>query len=1218
MGKRTIKKVLKRGSIISLSIAIVAILSLVFVIKYRIKSVIKEVVRQETKGVYELDFSKISIDFIKGRVKLNAVDLKPAPTYPDKKDYRLTIGHLYFSLASWNQLLFHRKLFVDSLVLNAPDLTIFQRLAQKNNNGLTPIQEIFRSLENISETFKVHVLEINSGRVDVYRKTNDAPVIIDHISFRIENFGQKKKNNTHLRYADNVTLNIARQHWVFSSGQVIKFGNLFFSGKDQTFLVDSCSISMAPDNRGHRTSLFAEKLLFRTNELVSVFDKNELNIDTLYCKSPVLSVAMPADKKDNDTVSDLNESIHQLPVNVNIKFINIENGQIHLASADNKRSYTGKKTNLKIYGLNLGHNPVPVIHTGRIDLNLHEISFATRDSLYLLTVNEFRFDSNNLVCRNAILKPSAKAKGYLKSINLPAFTLIDISLNDLLEKRLKALVAVIDKPQFFFASRTARKKAIEYGIPVNKFYNTIKDLAQLIDVHWLTIKDGTLDYNPLGSSAPELSLKNIDVEINLGGLLNSSSIRETRQSIHTLSIGSINLAKDKINADLNNFFIDGSREIGTLGSLAVQLSAGIRFKAANLYWEGFSWEDFVRNKSIHIDTLNIPSLGFWAWAVPGERVNNTGGLHPLSINKLNIGEAVIDVKTVNNAEVRTTAGRIAIEGLHTAGNAFFWQKLHARADSIFFRGEHKQLAVQQLNLTTDGESALQNMQYRDSTNKVTIPEVKFQLRLNNSAPEELEFPFLSIYRPEIIVSPSQQGRRPVTNKLATGFTPFRIGKLNIIDGFFKYQPSNGPLNVSTRFSVHTQSGGMEKSNKNALVFNKVILNVDSLTLAKPVMHGLLEIRDLRGGLTGYPLTVNFNSDNVQLKDLINSLYITGGRLLYNDSTSIVSVSNITGNGKAGALGFRDVSIRPKNSLKTFLNTSLWQKDYLSFRCDSIGLQHINNLALLNDTVLAIRRIYLQNPHLSSFRNKNIAFQHGIEKLMPTKLLAALKIPVQIDSVQIKGASVDVHEVSVATKREGIVQLRDLNATLKKIVSRPTEHDSLVLEVMGQVLNYKIRAFRYAESYHDSLSGFTMQYGISPMQLSHLTEVTNPLSAIAITNGQADTLYATLSGNKYAASGELDFYYHNLKVRLLNKEDTLKKSVLLSLKTLLANGLIRSNNQKQARLFFIRDRERFVFNYWVKTLFSGFVTSTGLKRNRKYDKLYKEAAKKYSMPAVQND
>src|SRR5690242_12043028 len=99
-----VKKVLKRAGIITFVMVIVILLPLIFIIKYRIKSVIKEVVRQETNGTYELDFSKISIDFLKGMVKLNAVALKPARTETDKKDYQLTVSHLYFSLASWNQL----------------------------------------------------------------------------------------------------------------------------------------------------------------------------------------------------------------------------------------------------------------------------------------------------------------------------------------------------------------------------------------------------------------------------------------------------------------------------------------------------------------------------------------------------------------------------------------------------------------------------------------------------------------------------------------------------------------------------------------------------------------------------------------------------------------------------------------------------------------------------------------------------------------------------------------------------------------------------------------------------------------------------------------------------------------------------------------------------------------------------------------------------------
>lgn len=1158
-------------------IAVLIVLSLIFIIKYRIKSVIREVVRRETKGVYKLDFSKISIDFLKGKVKLNAVDFKPVS--PDMKDYRFTISHLYFSLDSWNQLFFHRKLFVDSLQINAPEITIYQQPALKNKSGLGPIQEIFRSLQNISDIFKVHVLEINRGNMTIYRETNNAPIVIRDINFRVENFGQKKNENTHLRFSDNITLRIGKQNWIFPSRQIVKFSNLYFSGKDQTFQVDSCSINMAPDNWGRRTSLFAVTLLFRIDELTSVFDRNELNIDTLYCKSPVLSVAMRAGKKDKDTVSDLNESIHQLPGNINIRFINIENGQIHLASSDNNRSYTGKKTNLKIYGLSIGHNPGPVIHTGRIDLNLHEISFATRDSLYLLTVNEFRFDSNNLVCRNAYLKPSVRAKGYLKAITLPAFTLVDISLNDLLEKRLKAQVAIIEKPQFFFAAGATRKKAVEFGIPVNKFYNTIKDLAQLIDVRWLTIKDGTLSYIPRGSSSPELSLRNIDVEINLVGMLNSSSIGETRQTIHALSIGSINLEKDNIRAGLTNFFINASREIGKLGSLAVQLKDGTQFNAANLYWEGFSWENFIKNKRITVDTLNVPSLTLMALLTPGQSQGTRSGLQPLTINKLTIGKAVVNVRSADNEEVGATVNRVALDGLRTSGNLFFWQKLSGRVDSLYLKDESRQLTIQQLNILDYGESVVQNILYSDGINQVKIPRMKFQLQLNNSHLAACRFPTLDIF-----------------------------------DGRLYYQQTGEWENLSARFDVHLQAARLENGSK-ALVADNFFLKVDSLTADKPMRYGAVAVRDLCGSIRDYPLMVYFNKGNAHLKKVIDNLHITGGRLSYNDSAVIASVSAITGNGKEGALSFREVVIKPKKSLETSLKTAVWQKDYLTFNCDSISLQQVNNQALLNDSALDLGYVYLQHPRLSTFRNKNMPFQHGIEKLMPTRLLAGIKIPVQIDSVQIRDGVIDVHEVSVITKREGVVPIKKLNAVLRNITSRPQANDSLLLDASAQVLDYNIRTFRYAESYQDSLSRFNMEYAVSPMQLSHVTAVTNPLSAIAVTRGQADTLYARVWGNKYAAFGEINFIYHNLRIRLLNKDDTLKKSLKLTIKSLLANRLIRSRNRDQDQLFFVRDRERFVFNYWVKTLFSGIVTSTGVKKNRKYKKMYNEAKEKYSLPAA---
>jgi hypothetical protein len=683
-----------------------------------------------------------------------------------------------------------------------------------------------------------------------------------------------------------------------------------------------------------------------------------------------------------------------------------------------------------------------------------------------------------------------------------------------------------------------------------------------------------------------------------------------------VNIGTLYLSRGNTSVEIKDFFINGKLELGKLKSLQVQLAAGIQFSAANLYWERFSWDDFVRNKSIHIDTLNIPTLHFLMRSPEKQPVVNKAVLPPFAINKLHIGKSVIDWRTVNNLEIRSNLTNITWKDLATAGNVFTWQSLDAGANNLFIKQDDKQVDVQSLQIAIPGNSGMQHIEYRDPANRVTIPAIKFQVRIHSTSLKELELPFFSLYQPEIMISRSPAGPRLVKENKGLFFIPVHIGELEIINGQFSYRQRDDPLNIAAHFGVNIQHVAIGGMNDRAVTLTGLLsAQWNDATLIKPVPHGLVEIGNGSGQVTGYPLSVSFGGDNAALKSIVNYVRVTDGRLLYTDSTTTASVSKITGDGKEGTLALQDVEIKPRQSLEAFLNTSFWQKDYLTFHSDNIEMNGINNQALLQDAALVIRSVHLQNPAISTFRNKNIPFQHGVEKLMPTKLLAGIKVPVQIDSVQIQDASIDVHEVSVITKREGLVPIKKLNALFSHVTSRPREKDSLLLNASAQVLDYDIRTFRYAESYLDSLSRFNMNYGIAPMQLSHLTAVTNPLSAIAVTRGQADTLYARVSGNKYAAFGEINFYYNNLRVQLLNKEDTLKKSLLLNLETLLANGLIKSKNHNQDQIFFIRDRERFVFNYWVKTLFSGFVTSAGVKSNSKYKKMYSEAAAKYSLPAA---
>ena len=135
-----------------------------------------------------------------------------------------------------------------------------------------------------------------------------------------------------------------------------------------------------------------------------------------------------------------------------------------------------------------------------------------------------------------------------------------------------------------------------------------------------------------------------------------------------------------------------------------------------------------------------------------------------------------------------------------------------------------------------------------------------------------------------------------------------------------------------------------------------------------------------------------------------------------------------------------------------------------------------------------------------------------------------------------------------------------------------------------------------------------------VSLTDFTRITNPLAAIEVTNGRCDTMIARISGNKYASVGQMQFYYHGLKINLLNHEDTLNKRLSLAFVNFIANSfVIKTNNRKRSTIFFVRDQEKFVFSYWIKMIFSGILTSAGIKSNRKYYKQYRNMKYQYTLP-----
>lgn len=376
----------------------------------------------------------------------------------------------------------------------------------------------------------------------------------------------------------------------------------------------------------------------------------------------------------------------------------------------------------------------------------------------------------------------------------------------------------------------------------------------------------------------------------------------------------------------------------------------------------------------------------------------------------------------------------------------------------------------------------------------------------------------------------------------------------------------------------------------------------------------LDVSNFSGSLEPMPLNVGAGK-KFQWKELMNWANVSNAKISFSDSVKDISIGNASWNAASRELRTDTITLQPRSSAGEYLSKADWQTDYIRLKGGSAVLSGIDFDSWRKDSVFTLKKAGLQNFSVEVSRDKTIPFQHGINKPMPTQLIQSIQTRFHIDSVEVLNSNVYYHEFSNITHREGVVPIENIDATIINLKNDHTSiADTLIVRGKAQFLNTRIRKFRYQEVYNDSLSPFTLAMRATSVSLTDFTRITNPLVAVDVTSGRCDTMIARISGNKYASIGQMQFYYHDLKINVLNHEDTLNRRLSLAFVNFIANSfVIKTNNRKHSTIFFVRDQEKFVFNYWIKTILSGILTSAGIKSNRKYYKQYRSIKNQYRLP-----
>jgi hypothetical protein len=318
---------------------------------------------------------------------------------------------------------------------------------------------------------------------------------------------------------------------------------------------------------------------------------------------------------------------------------------------------------------------------------------------------------------------------------------------------------------------------------------------------------------------------------------------------------------------------------------------------------------------------------------------------------------------------------------------------------------------------------------------------------------------------------------------------------------------------------------------------------------------------------------------------------------------------------------RQVEFRPLKGKQKFLADNYYQSNYMDTRIESIAFNKFNVKRFLMDTVVQLANIQIESPVLEIDRDKTKPFFAADVKLLPTNAFQKLKVGFKVDTLKVSAGKIAYTEKSRITGKEGTINFSQLNALVRNVKNIDLgENDSLYIRASTNFLDSAKVRLRVRESYHDSLAGFVLTSQVSPFHTSILNKALVPMVSVDFKSGVVDTLYMHAIGREYISLGSMKFLYHDLKVEFLDKEDTSRHSVKNQLLKFAANTfVVRTNNKDRiGKIFYERDRNRAVIQYWVKMILSGVTTSVGAKSNKKQIRKYMKELNQKKLPPIKDE
>ncbi len=1206
-------------------------------------------------GVHAIQSEKVHISSLDNVIDISGFRLNSDKTIESKAYYDVYLGKLRVGNVNLNEAFMTSNVMIDEIVLRDPEFKVQNSISSQADSTATG--DLNELIIGILKSFEVKELSVNNGKFTTHEleDTLKNRIDIQKLDFKMINFylGEDQSRKTdQFFYGEEAAMDLENADLYFSDNVHVIYGDRVSvsSFKDEIVIenvrVEPREKSLDEHDANHILRIELPKLVLSNANLKRLYNEGVFSIGEMLVQSPKVEITELTSKEEPANREVVRQLLEGYLNEVAIGKMDLREGEVQFKNDKGLRS---DDVGFERFSLLLENVLVqPHVESDvrnrflaeEMVLSLYKYRLKLRDNLHEFMADKVLIDSKNslVVVNNFTLRPevpdslqnilTAYGKSVILDISIPEFRVEGIDLMAAyMEEKLMINRILVPSPVASvtrFRKRSIADVAASQVESADEIESLLTSYFDSIQIDSISFSNGQVQYSNFAGKR-DITLSEDSLSLNLKGFyLEKGQGKNHERTFFSDEIDLIlrkydfSVAGGDYDVDTDGLRFNSRSKIIAIDNLTISPSNTFRSKIAlslnlpSVTLEGVDIESFVFDNQLKLDKL----------AVDGSTIN-------LEINKSYKNDSSqLGAISVTSNTLPKSIELVSIGAIEASNSSL---SLNYRVGNDDFESIQTDFDLGILGLNLDSAANARkdiaglfdeiNLTLKDFS--YTLPDsihtVKFSdLYVDNSTDETVFSNFEIVPNtltgnagtPILSAKLDELGVRNNTLRDIQSTGIFDLTQLRLLNpkiDIYLDTVLRVPKTKSEKDTMKSAKSGLVESimlqdilvsngdialhNKGSgpiprMAFNKVnfgleSLGFDLLNTNNSLSPQILLDKDLSLSLANY---------EVFTKDSLHRVKI--GKIKYVDNTLVLD----------------QVHFRPTMGRYEFLRRKGYQDDAIEASVDRIQLEEIDFDAYFLNKNLKAQVLRMEGMRMDVFRDKRIPLKEGVIKPMPQELMENALFDLELDSVLVHNGLIRYQEFAPKAMLPGAIRFEEVNASIAPFMMRKKSDQKFPLE--SSVLD--INAQLMGEG--DVKLTAAMQFGYPyPMDVEvemgefDLSLLNNLLSRgvfIKVVDGKVTDGKWNFRMDEDIASGSMNFKYKDLKIAFLDSLTLERGRGKLGLMTFLANAFTKSSNPRKffnrrvtSRVYFERDKTKFVFGGWWRATFSGLKGSLGLGQPR---------------------